>query len=440
MYATGGRSCCSSRSLASFKTSHDTGGARIRSLPPRGHIVRANASLGNGSSPADLVADLVDGKAQSGPDLSVTHFSGLKLPNPFIIGSGPPGTNYQVMKKAFDEGWGAVIAKTVSLDSSKVINVTPRYARMKASDKKEVIGWENIELISDRPLEVMLEEFKRLKKEYPDRILIASIMEEYNKAAWEELIARCEDTGVDAFEINFSCPHGMPERRMGMAMGQDCELLEEVCGWINAKASVPVWAKMTPNITDITTPARTALTAGCEGVAAINTITSVMGINLDTLRPEPSVEGYSTPGGYSSKAVKPIALAKVMSIARMIESDFDGAKDVSAIGGVETGRDAAEFILLGANSVQVCTGVMLHGYPLVKQLCGGLQEFMKQHGFSSIEEFRGASLPYFTTHHELVRMQREAVAAKKRARTGLSGDDKWSGDGFVREAESMVAN
>ncbi|EIE20704.1 Dihydroorotate oxidase [Coccomyxa subellipsoidea C-169] len=382
----------------------------------------------------------VNGKVQSGPDLSITHFSGLKLPNPFVIGSGPPGTNYQVMKKAFDEGWGAVIAKTVSLDSSKVINVTPRYARMKASDKKEVIGWENIELISDRPLEVMLDEFKRLKQEYPDRILIASIMEEYNKAAWEELIARCEQTGVDAFEINFSCPHGMPERKMGMAMGQDCQLLEEVCGWINAKASVPVWAKMTPNITDITVPARTALAAGCEGVAAINTITSVMGINLDTLRPEPSVEGYSTPGGYSSKAVKPIALAKVMSIAQMVASEYGGARDVSAIGGVETGRDAAEFILLGANSVQVCTGVMLHGYPLVKQLCGGLQEFMVQHGFNSVEEFRGASLPYFTTHHELVRMQREAVAAKKRARTGLSGDDKWSGDGFVREAESMVAN
>nr|GEX16852.1 dihydropyrimidine dehydrogenase (NADP(+)), chloroplastic [Tanacetum cinerariifolium] len=228
------------------------------------------------------------------PDLSV-NVNGLNMPNPFVIGSGPPGTNYKVMKKAFDEGWGAVIAKTVSLDAAKVINVTPRYARLRAgvngSAKGQIIGWQNIELISDRPLETMLSEFKQLKEEYPDRILIASIMEEYNKAAWEELIDRVEQTGIDAIEVNFSCPHGMPERRMGAAVGQDCDLLEEVCGWVNAKATVPVWAKMTPNITDITQPARVSLRSGCEGIAAINTIMSVMGINLKTLHPEPCVEG-----------------------------------------------------------------------------------------------------------------------------------------------------
>lgn len=384
--------------------------------------------------------DLVNGAVTSGPNLAV-EVNGLKLPNPFVIGSGPPGTNHAVMRKAFQEGWGGVIAKTVSLDCSKVVNVTPRYAKMKSSDGKEVIGWENIELISDRPLEVMLKEFKQLKAEFPDRILIASIMEEYNKAGWEELIERCQETGVDAFEINFSCPHGMPERKMGMAMGQDCDILQEVCGWINAKATIPVWAKMTPNITDISLPARTALAAGCEGVAAINTITSVMGINLDTLRPEPCVEGYSTPGGYSSRAVKPIALAKCMSIAAMIKRDFhEQGKSLSGLGGVNTGRDAAEFILLGSNTVQVCTGVMLYGYPVIKKLCGGLQAFMQQHDFSSIDEFRGASLPYFTSHHELVRMQREAVEAKKKERVGLGKDDEWSGDGFVEEAESMVSN
>ncbi|CAK0770319.1 Dihydropyrimidine dehydrogenase [NADP(+)] [Coccomyxa viridis] len=422
-------------------------GPSVRSRPgshngyQRPHRLASRVSAAISTSAAEAgssSADLEDGKVVDGPDLTVKHFSGLTLPNPFVIGSGPPGTNYAVMKKAFDEGWGAVIAKTVSLDCSKVINVTPRYAKLRC--QKEVIGWENIELISDRPLETMLDEFKRLKAEYPGRILIASIMEEYNRGAWEELIERCEEAGVDAFEINFSCPHGMPERKMGMAMGQDCQLLEEVCGWINAKATKPVWAKMTPNITDIAYPARTALAAGCEGVAAINTITSVMGINLDTLRPEPSVEGYTTPGGYSSRAVKPIALAKVMSIAQLIRSEYDNSRDLSGIGGIETGQDAAEFLLLGANSVQVCTGVMLHGYPLVKQLCGGLQQFMSNHGFNSIEDFRGASLPYFTSHHELVRMQKEAIAAKKAARVGLSGDDKWSGDGFVKEAESMVAN
>ncbi|XP_052476761.1 dihydropyrimidine dehydrogenase (NADP(+)), chloroplastic isoform X6 [Gossypium raimondii] len=349
------------------------------------------------------------------------------------------------MKRAFDEGWGAVIAKTVSLDAAKVINVTPRYARLRAgangSAKGQIIGWENIELISDRPLETMLKEFKQLKKEYPDRILIASIMEEYNKAGWEELIDRVEQTGIDAIEVNFSCPHGMPERKMGAAVGQDCALLEEVCGWINAKATVPVWAKMTPNITDITMPARVALSSGCEGVAAINTIMSVMGISLDTLRPEPCVEGYSTPGGYSCKAVHPIALAKVMSIAKMMKSEFnDKDYSLSGIGGVETGGDAAEFILLGANTVQVCTGVMMHGYGLVKKLCEELKDFMKKHNFKSIEDFRGVSLQYFTTHTDLVRRQQEAIRERKAIKKGLQSDKEWTGDGFVKETESMVSN
>lgn len=376
------------------------------------------------------------------PDLSV-RVNGLQMPNPFVIGSGPPGTNYTVMKRAFDEGWGAVIAKTVSLEASKVVNVTPRYARLRVGsngNKGEVIGWENIELISDRPLETMLAEFKRLKEEYPDRILIASIMEEYNKSAWQELIERVEETGVDALEINFSCPHGMPERKMGAAVGQDCALLEEICGWINEKATVPVWAKMTPNITDITEPARIALQSGCEGVSAINTITSVMGINLKTLRPEPCVEGYTTPGGYSSKAVRPIALGKVMQIAKMMKSEFDEGYSLSGIGGVDTGSDAAEFLLLGANTVQVCTGVMTHGYGLVKKLCGELTDFMKMHNFSSIEDFRGATLPYFTTHTDLVRRQKEAIEQRKAIKRGLQSDKDWTGDGFVKETESMVSN
>ncbi|KAJ3699368.1 hypothetical protein LUZ61_003073 [Rhynchospora tenuis] len=383
--------------------------------------------------------------AQAGePDLSV-KVNGLEMPNPFVIGSGPPGTNYTVMKRAFDEGWGAVIAKTVSLDAAKVINVTPRYARLRAagsngSAKGPIIGWENIELISDRPFETMLNDFKRLKEEYPDRILIASIMEEYNKAAWQELIERVEETGVDAFEINFSCPHGMPERKMGAAVGQDCDLLEEICGWINEKATIPVWAKMTPNITDITQPARVALKSGCEGVAAINTIMSVMGINLDTLRPEPCVEGYSTPGGYSARAVHPIALGKVMQIARMMKEEYNEGQSLSGIGGVETGNDAAEFLLLGANTVQVCTGVMMHGYPLVKKLCEELKDFMRKHNFSSIEEFRGASLPYFTTHTDLVKRQQEAIKQRKATRKGLQSDKDWTGDGFVKESESMVSN
>lgn len=342
------------------------------------------------------------------------------------------------MKRAFEDGWGGVICKTVSLDSSKVINVTPRYAKLKATDNS-VLGWENIELISDRPFETMLEEMKRLKEEYPDRVLIASIMEEVNKDAWEELIGRCEEVGVDAFEVNFSCPHGMPERKMGMAMGQDCELLGEVSGWINNAATIPVWSKMTPNITDITDPARVCLDAGSEGIAAINTIQSVMGVNLKTLRPEPSVEGYTTPGGYSSKAVKPIALARVMQLAKMLREEYPN-RSLSGIGGVETGADAAEFILLGSDTVQVCTGVMVHGYGLVKHLCAELQEFMVEHDFENLSDFKGLALDYFTTHMDLVARQKEAIQLKKKKKVGLANDANWTGEGFTKETDSMVSN
>ncbi|KAJ9522122.1 hypothetical protein QJQ45_005155 [Haematococcus lacustris] len=429
----------------------------------RGSRVQA---AGNGvhASGLDAPVELRNGRVLSGPDLSV-EVNGLRMPNPFVIGSGPPGTNYQVMKKAFEEGWGGVICKTLSLDSKKVVNVTPRYAKLRDSNNK-VFGPLGIPLrkfnaaavaattpvmvvavllevavgkaaaktcsmlwLGDTctsstlaaPIVPQHQEMQRLKQEFPDRVLIASIMEEYNKGAWEEIIGRCEEVGVDAFELNFSCPHGMPERKMGMAMGQDCDLMSEVCGWINAAATRPVWAKMTPNITDITQPAAAALAQGCEGVAAINTIQSVMGVNLDTLRPEPAVEGYSTPGGYSYKAVKPIALAKVMSIARMIQTQYPGqGRSLSGIGGVETGGDAAEFILLGSDTVQ---------------------QFMNKHGFQSISEFKGAALPYFTTHTELVAKQRAAVAAKKQAAAvGLKNDSEWTGDQFVANAEAMVVN
>jgi dihydroorotate dehydrogenase subfamily 1 len=375
------------------------------------------------------------------PTLATT-VDGLKLPNPFVIGSGPPGTNMNVINKAFKEGWGAVIAKTVSLDAGKVVNVTPRYAKLYSSDGKEVIGWENIELISDRKFSIWLDEFKKIKDAYPEGILIASIMEEFSKDAWVEIVERCQNAGVDAFECNFSCPHGLPERKMGAAMGQVPEILEEVCGWVMSAAKKPVWAKMTPNVTRIQDPSRASLRAGCQGIAAINTIRSVMGVNLETLRPEPTVEGYTTPGGYSCRAVKPIALRMVMEIATMIRSEFPG-RSLSGIGGVETGRDAAEFILLGADTVQVCTGVMKFGYAHVKQMCEELLEFMEKHSFETVADFKGKSLDYFTTHAELVRMQAErkasqaAAAAEKQV---VKADDQWSGDEFVKQSNALARN
>jgi dihydropyrimidine dehydrogenase (NADP+)/dihydropyrimidine dehydrogenase (NAD+) subunit PreA len=371
------------------------------------------------------------------PTLATT-VDGLKLSNPFIIGSGPPGTNLNVISKAFTEGWGAVIAKTVSLDASKVINVTPRYGKLLATSG-EVIGWENIELISDRPFKIWEEEFKKCKNLHPDGVLIASIMEEYNKDAWIELVKRCEASGVDGFELNFSCPHGLPERKMGAAMGQDPDILEEVCGWVKSAATKPFWAKMTPNITHIEDPSRAALRGGATGLSAINTIRSVVGVNLDTLRPEPSVEGYTTPGGYSCKAVKPIALRMVMEIATMIRKEFP-ERSLSGLGGIESGNDAAQFILLGSDTVQVCTGVMKFGYECVKPMCDELLAFMAKHKFETLADFKGKSLDYFTTHADLVKRQAERKAAQKAAAATkmVQADGEWSGSDFVKQSNALA--
>ena len=369
-----------------------------------------------------------------------TTVDGLKLPNPFVIGSGPPGTNGKVIGRAFDDGWGAVICKTVSLDASKVVNVQPRYGRLRSRETNEIYGWENIELISDRSFETWIDEFKALKDSHPDGVLIASIMEEYNKDAWQEIVGRCEEAGVDSFELNMSCPHGMPERRMGAAVGENPDLLEEVCGWVMEVATKPVWAKMTPNVTHIEDPTRASLRAGCQGVAAINTIRSVIGVDLETLRPEPNVEGYTTPGGYSCQAVRPIALRMCMEISKVIQDEFPG-RSLSGIGGVETGADAAQFILLGSSTVQVCTGVMKMGYRCVQPMCEELLAFMEKHGFETLDDFRGHSLPYFTTHSDLVKKQAEARAAKKAEadkQKMINGDEEWSGDDFVDQSDALA--
>jgi len=200
-------------------------------------------------------------------DLSVT-VNGIKFPNPFLLGSGPPGTNARVIAKSYDAGWGGAVAKTVSLESSKVVNVVPRYGKLRSRKTDEVIGFENIELISDRPIEVWLEEFRQIKKDYPDHVLVASIMEEYSRERWQELTRLVQDTGVDAFELNFSCPHGMTERKMGSEMGEHPDLTEEVTGWVTEVAKIPVWAKMTPNITNIREPSLAAVRGGANGIWA----------------------------------------------------------------------------------------------------------------------------------------------------------------------------
>jgi dihydropyrimidine dehydrogenase (NADP+)/dihydropyrimidine dehydrogenase (NAD+) subunit PreA len=279
-----------------------------------------------------------------------------------------------------------------------------------------------------------------LKDKYPDGVVIASVMEEYNKDAWIEIIERVQETGVAGFELNFSCPHGLPERKMGAAMGQDCNIMGEVCRWVMSAAKIPVWAKLTPNVTSIASGADAALAAGCNGVSAINTILCVMGVDLETLRPEPAVEGYTVPGGYSCTAVKPIALRMVKDCAEVIRDKFPG-RSISAIGGIESGNDAAQFILLGGDTVQVCTGVMKMGYGCVKSMKEELLKFMEKKKFETISEFKGKSLEYFTTHADLVQRQAKAKAAAKAAvKAKVAKDGEWKGDDFVKQTESLAGD
>jgi dihydroorotate dehydrogenase subfamily 1 len=356
--------------------------------------------------------------------------NGIEFENPFLLGSGPPGTNARVIMKSFELGWGGNVAKTISLDHSKVINTNPRYAKLRdPDDDNKVIGFENIELISDRPFTTWLEEFREIKKRWPNRVLVASIMEEYRKEAWVEIVERVQETGVDAFEMNLSCPHGLPERRMGAAMGSNPEIVNEVVGWVKSVSKIPVWAKMTPNVGDPAAGPKAAVEAGADGISAINTILSCVGVDLDTLRPMPTVEGYTTPGGYSGLAARPIALRHVMEIAKAVPNT-----SISGMGGIYTGSDAAQFVALGCHTVQVCTGAMLQGYKVIKQLEKQLIAVLDHHGFTSLEQLRGVALPYFTTHADLVERQRQA-----KKDLGLERDaSTWQGE-IDKETDSLTA-
>ncbi len=363
-------------------------------------------------------------------DLSI-EVNGMRFPNPFVLASGPPGTNGKVIKRSFELGWGGIVCKTISLENEKVHNCVPRYGKLRSREHEEVIGFQNIELISDRPFDLWLEELADCKAAYPDHMLIASIMEEYEKDRWVEITERTQATGVDAFELNLSCPHGLPERKMGAAMGQNPEIVEEVVSWVKSVSTVPVWAKMTPNITDITVPAKAAVAGGADGISAINTILAIIGINLDTLRPMPTVEGYSEPGGYSCQAVRPIALRQVMEIGRACPG-----VTLSGMGGVESAADAVQFMAVGAHTVQICTGAMLQGYEMISMLCDDLAAFLEGKNFERVADLVGVSLPYFTTHADLVARQLEA----KREKAGQANrDEMWKGD-IAKETDTLAAN
>ncbi|MHB8870796.1 MAG: NAD-dependent dihydropyrimidine dehydrogenase subunit PreA [Thermoleophilia bacterium] len=316
-------------------------------------------------------------------DLLRTEFSGLDFPNPFILASAPPTRTAEMIKRAFAAGWGGAATKTIGLQGA--VNVRPRFGFLK--ERNRIVGMTNFELISEKGLDHWVDELTDIKAAFPDRPLVASIMGSLETADWEILARAVQSAGADAIELNVSCPHGMPEQHMGAFMGQDPELIKMATAAVAGAAEVPVWVKLTPNVTDIAAMSLAAKEGGADVIAAINTVAGLVAIDLDTFEPTPSVSQRGAYGGYSGRGVKPIALRAVSSIATA------SGLPVSGCGGITIWEDAAEFMLAGAGTLQVCTAVMLNGYGIIDNLVSGLGSYLERKGFGTYGEAVGLSLP-----------------------------------------------
>ncbi|MCK6528884.1 NAD-dependent dihydropyrimidine dehydrogenase subunit PreA [Myxococcota bacterium] len=316
----------------------------------------------------------------------------VPTPNPFWLASAPPTNSGDQVKRAFDAGWGGAVWKALG---QPIQNVSSRFGSTNYFAGRHV-GFNNIELITDRPLEANFREIAEVKRLYPKNAVIASLMVE-SRAEWRDIIRRAIDAGADGLELNFGCPHGMCERGMGSAVGQEPKVNEEITSWAVDYSTVPVLVKLTPNVSDIVPHGLAAKRGGAHGVSLINTIKSVIGVDIDRFVPLPRVGDLATNGGYCGAAVKPIALHMVAALAR--HPDF--RLPLSGIGGIATWRDAVEFMLLGSGTVQVCTEVMLRGYGIVGDLIEGLTEYMRTHGFQRLDDFVGRAVPAFREWGEL---------------------------------------
>jgi len=322
-------------------------------------------------------------------DLS-TVFAGIRSPNPFWLASAPPTDKAYNVNRAFEAGWGGVVWKTLGEAGPPIVNVSgPRYGAIHTPDRR-LIGFNNIELITDRDLHLNLREIKEVKRNWPDRAMVVSLMVPCEEQAWKSILPLVENTGADGVELNFGCPHGMSERGMGAAVGQVPEYIEMVTAWCKQYSRLPVIVKLTPNITDIRNPARAAKKGGADAGSLINTINSIMGVDPDSLTMSPSTGGMGSHGGYCGPAVKPIALNMVAEIARDAQT---AGLPISGIGGVGTWRDALDYLALGAGNVQVCTAAMVYGFKIVQEMASGLSNYMDDKGFSSVSEIVGKALP-----------------------------------------------
>lgn len=321
-----------------------------------------------------------------------SEFVGIRSPNPFWLASAPPTDKAYNVNRAFEAGWGGAVWKTLGEDPP-IVNVSgPRYGALHGNDRR-VIGFNNVELITDRPLAVNLKELRQVKRDWPDRALVASVMLPMNRASWAKYVPMIEDTGVDGLELNFGCPHGMSERGMGAAVGQVPEYIQQAAAWCKEFARTPVIVKLTPNVTNILGPAAAARAGGADAVSLINTLNSIMRVDYDTLTMYPSTDGMGSHGGYCGPAVKPIALHMVAEIAR---SKATAGLPISGIGGITDWRDAVDFLALGASNLQVCTAVMVYGFRIIDDLTSGLKHFLRDKGMSRVSELVGRAVPSVT--------------------------------------------
>lgn len=327
-------------------------------------------------------------------DLSI-NFLGVKCENPFFLSSSPVGSSYEMVSKAFEAGWGGVFYKTIGVYIPD--ECSPRFD----IGRKESLPWtgfKNMEMISDKPLELNLEYISRLKKDYPNKVVAVSIMGS-NEQEWAYLAKVSCKAGADLIECNFSCPQ-MASRDMGSDVGQNPDLVRKYTKIVKENSTVPVIAKMTPNIGNMEVPAMAAVEGGADGIAAINTIKAITNIDLESMTSMPAINGKSAISGYSGAAVKPIALRFITQMKQ-----YKPLKDVpiTGMGGIETWQDALEFLLVGASNLQVTTAVMQYGYRIVEDLISGLSHFMDERGFEKLEDMIGLALDNIVNAEDLDR-------------------------------------
>lgn len=324
-----------------------------------------------------------------------TNILGIDFENPFLLASAPPTALIESIDKAFEMGWGGAVLKTITPDDLEMNEASMRYAVLQ--DKKRIIGFQNIELLSHQTVQYWCNGIKQLKQKHPTKVIIASIMAPVEKNAWQDLVKTLNNTPADAFELNFSCPHGMPEKGIGMAIGTDAEISAQITTWVKEVAQKPVFVKLSPNVTSITHITRAVEGAQADGLAAINTVQGFMGMDLHTLQPLLNVNGKTSFGGCSGAMVKPIGLR---CVAQMRQAS---ALPILGMGGISTWEDAVQYITVGSDAVQVCTEVMLSGYRIIGPMLKGLKTYLEEKGFADIRALKNKAIEHICSHENLPR-------------------------------------